>query len=234
MALSIADISFGGSPDRGANFGNIEMYRPMSLGADWLTLALGIQLDIACASTLTLGANGFGIGLSDTNPFMAASTPHCIGVRVGASTSALAASGGFFSWDNFDFFVKVNSATTPTNQATEDVYVPLSGTANLRACFVFVVQKDTPSAGTYTVNFIRPIANTIADTTETAFITALETLDVTNCIAGLGSSGTGYGTTEDTITVDEATNGELVSLNVWWPATASQFNMFAIAGAKWD
>lgn len=233
MPLAIVDRTFNAAADRAAQFGNVEMYRPMSIGVDWSTLALGIHVDIEASGNVTLGATGFGFGLSQDVPFMQTSTSHCIGVRIGANTADLAAASNFFAWSAFDFFTKVATTTTPTNK-TADVYVPHNGAANLRACFVFVCQKDNPSAGTYTVNFIRPTANTIADTTEANFLTALETLDVTNCIAGLGSSGAGYGTTSDTLTVDETTNGSLTAVNIWWPSVSSNLNMFMVAAAKWD
>lgn len=228
MALGIVDRTFGGSDtDRAAQLANVELHRPISLANDWTTLAFGVQINIEAAAAISLGATGFGIGLSNNQPFMQPSTSNFVGVRIGDNTTDLADTSGYFVWNNMDIVTKVGETITVESTPADDIFIPLNGTADKRANLVIIVTKDT----NYTVSVVFPDANTFTDTSEANFLAALETLSRASMISDFG---TGYAYVEDTgVAVDEGTNGILNTLNVWWPAVSSKLNCFITAGVKW-
>lgn len=228
MALGIVDRTFGGSDtDRAAQLANVELHRPISLANDWTTLAFGVQIDIEAAAAISLGTTGFGIALSNNQPFMQTSTSNLVGVRIGASTTDLANVGGYFIWNSMEIITKVATTVTVSSTPTDDIYIPLNGTADKRANLVLIVTKDT----NYTVSVVFPDANTFTDTSEANFLAALETLSRASMISAFGS---GYAYVEDTgVAVNEGSNGILNSLNVWWPSVSSKLNCFITAGVKW-
>lgn len=229
MILNIIDTTHGTVIDRAVEMGNVELYRPLTLGNNWTQLILGVHLDISAPDgNVSLGATGFGFGVSASQPYMASTTNHFVGVQVGANTTALLPVSNLFTWDNFDFVIKTGGTTTATNVPTANTFAGYAEGNGGRVGLFLYFKKGSP----WTVSYLRPSVNTVTDLTTADFSATLEALDRANALNVLGSAYTEDATTA--ITPDEATKGDLVSCNVWWPSVSSSLRVNLVALAKWE
>lgn len=223
MSRAIVDIISGS--DRAVEITNDEGKRTLSFGANWNTIIVGMNIQVSAAATWPMDAGGFGIGLMSgtTNGRYAATPGHWVGLTSWGGNNINTPTNGFRSNDTY-----VYRQQNGTPDASSDFgYATISGVG--RTFFGFVAVRGTPTS-------IYPLwtgyNGDVGDIDDATFWEALESLSYTNARGVLGS--TLYAAaTPHTLTLDEATYGDLDSVSVFWPQVTQKLRVAAIGAAKW-
>ncbi len=218
--MSVALVTYGS--DRRLLLGAAEAVRKPIYAAGYNTIRIGLQ----CTMDGTLGnltgtpRLAFGVCSGNSNVLAAATATHVVGWKNHVATWTDTLSGFRYlvgSSSTQQMFKKIN--TTETTALTSVVAAhKISNDTSVRGCLIIEIKKSASTA----INLI--CGTTFAvDTTDQQFQSAMEATTMANALLQLPS---GYSnlSTASMFTIDEATNGDLDNIFVYWDRTATKFS----------
>lgn len=219
MSTTIKTRTFSSVQDNRVVLSNSQFARPFNIPT-WTTLRIALRLNMN--NTASDLANAFfyvGLSSGSANKIMDATTTNWIGVKSNQASLPWTYYGGSpveYYGPSFRSTKRVNTTTTDNATAiTTGIKFALPADASLaKRVLMFVdISKDTPGAGTYTINiplYFSSDAASVVDASVADFITQSEasTPAFANHIAG----------TSRTLAADESA-GAFNHINIGWDQT---------------
>jgi len=220
--MSAELITYGS--DRRCELAACEAIRPMVYLDDWTTIRIGLQLSFnGTASNITsTPVLAFGVCSGNTNVMAAGTATHVVGWRNTKATLTYAAgppSTLVGSTAAMQFFKKIGTTFSVVNGSS--MVSPYSNTTSVRSGLWMDITKGSPN---YSFRIASPsnAAAAQSDLTDAQFLSIME-LSTLADIATVRSDHV-VSSIASVLAVDEATNGLLDHLFVYWDRTTHKFS----------
>jgi hypothetical protein len=231
--MAVIDTHFISGANRPfLTLGSEEYARPLSIGTNWNQLRIILLCAIRADGTNNIANGGIVLGLcSGLSPYGASNTGHFAGVCFGTIGTPLvtytynANSGNpYYSAGYPQFLVRVNGVNTIGVQSSS--VNPAYASTNvrfIRSCLYISITKGSPN---FTFNF--QVSNSGLMATDISYTGLIEIAEALT----LNGSGTGLGSSAVAAAVNEAANGYLDTLNIYWPRSGTPLELYGIAVAR--
>lgn len=221
--------------DRRMKLAVSEVIRAPVYGADWNVIRIGLRCSFIASATLTGTPRlAFGVCNGGVNGYGALSSDHVVGFRTSRSSFAYGAtSTGRFQFignDNeMSFFKKIDTTVTQTVPSSSSSSGFLSSDSSVRSVLFLEITKGSPN---FTFQIARPGNSTTGEYDYT--LTEFQQMMEGGALSDVGSvvaNTVARPLTPAALAVDEATDGDLDHIFVYWDRSSVPFT-FDIAHRK--
>lgn len=234
MSQSILKRTISAVDDKRLVLANGEALRNLAYLNNWTTVRIGLQ--ISCELSAAISGTpqlAFGLSAGASHGFGDPVTTHFVGARPTATSATFGGTAPHYTQLTAWKPCKKVSGTITDGAAFTGVTTATIPKASdlVRQIVIVQVTKGSPN---FTVQIVAltnatPIAT---DMTDTLFVNAMQAADMAGAAAALDGSGYYAASSVVSVAVDEATNGNLDSVDVFWDRTSTPMEISSIRHRK--
>jgi hypothetical protein len=211
---------------RHLSLGSDWIARKISRGSNWNKIRIGLQYQFVDQGTNIAGTPRLWIGMGTSLKGVGNYNAHFLGARTNTATWTRSVSNGVAIFSSIAFTASKMVGQTETTSGSASFNIGTQQNSR-RWLIVVDIDKTTPSAVAVTVYSSNNSVSGIYDFTYDLFLDAMEQAVPGNVSYAKTSVST-------TMTVDEATNGPLDSVNIGWSRTNFPIEIAGLAVGYYD
>jgi len=215
---SIVERTIGGATDRRLALLREQCGRTISIGSSWNKIRLGIHLSIDTSAAITqMPSFVFGLCSGMTNMYTDETTDHFVGVKTPDSINTTNFAN-YIQGPGTQSVIKIGTTETNTTPASVTSYFAMGKSSASRSMFILEITKGSPN---YIVRFRMSEYN--ENVTTAQFRAQMQAENVT--------FAHGW-TANQNFAIDEATNGNLDTINIAWMSELNAIEISAVSYSR--